>query len=767
MVPGNRQCDPETLAFPFKLIDTEAIKPASVLNLSDYILRPEEVTLLAKGLKFVPKPLKPTEEDIDLAFKEFSRRIKLTAFFDNPASVDKKEKQNLFLPKSEWLPPEKFIHFNIKEQLSELKNSLTKLNKKQKRTGLNLSKGEQKALKRLQRNKDIVLKPADKGSSVVVLNRANYIKEGYRQLDNPNHYKKIPDPIYPKVTNKLNSALDKILNRGLLTQKQHEYLKVPEQCRDRRFYMLPKIHKERNKWSDDYKTPPCRPIVSDCESDTYHISEYIDHFLYPLATQHPSYIRDTPDFLEKLSQIEIPPNCLLITLDVDSLYTNIDNKAGLESVRQTFQNNPDPKRPDVEILRLLLYSLKNNDFTFNNEWFLQISGTAMGKKFAPNYANIFMASWEKEALDKCSKQPLCYFRYLDDIFIIWQHSEADFNDFFNTLNNHHPTIKLKSTISSESISFLDVTIFKGENFRNNSRLDTKVYFKPTDTHELLHRTSYHPSHTFRGIVKSQILRFKRICSNIEDFHEACSILFATIRTRGYSYSALRKIKRDTLYSMKAGGYSKRCGKGRCKTCKHLKETNSVRDKNDAKIYLKHQLNCQSREIVYLIECSNCGIKYVGETTQKLKDRINQHRSDINRNQDTVVSEHFNQRCIGTKFLQVVPLEKVDRNVPAPYTVMGLLERGDLVRFYQREQYWIRKLNTLFPCGLNKRIEILPPIPFIVKYNDQAQNITKILKTIYGKIQERGGYNFWKRQLVVAFRKNPSLKDILVRAQLKD
>lgn len=61
--------------------------------------------------------------------------------------------------------------------------------------------------------------------------------------------------------------------------------------------------------------------------------------------------------------------------------------------------------PDVEVLRLLLTSLKTNDFIFHNEWYLQVGGTAMGKKFAPNYANIFMAQWEKEALGKCPKNP--------------------------------------------------------------------------------------------------------------------------------------------------------------------------------------------------------------------------------------------------------------------------------------------------------------------------------------------------------------------------
>ena len=57
-------------------------------------------------------------------------------------------------------------------------------------------------------------------------------------------------------------------------------------------------------------------------------------------------------------------------------------------------------------------------------------------------------------------------------------------------------------MSENSVSFLNVTIFKGKQFLEKGRLDTKVFFKPTDTHELLHKKSYHPPHTFKGIIKS-------------------------------------------------------------------------------------------------------------------------------------------------------------------------------------------------------------------------------------------------------------------------
>ena len=59
--------------------------------------------------------------------------------------------------------------------------------------------------------------------------------------------------------------------------------------------------------------------------------------------------------------------------------------------------------PTGLIFNLLSFSLKNNHFVFGNEWYLQIGRTSVGKKSAPIYANLFLAKWEKEALDKCPK----------------------------------------------------------------------------------------------------------------------------------------------------------------------------------------------------------------------------------------------------------------------------------------------------------------------------------------------------------------------------
>ena len=75
------------------------------------------------------------------------------------------------------------------------------------------------------------------------------------------------------------------------------------------------------------------------------------------------------------------------------------------------------------------------------------------------------------------------------------------------LNQAHPSIKFTADWSREKINFLDVQVIK-----EGDRLITDLFTKPTDTHQLLHRTSCHPGHTKKGVPYSQALRIRRICS---------------------------------------------------------------------------------------------------------------------------------------------------------------------------------------------------------------------------------------------------------------
>lgn len=164
-------------------------------------------------------------------------------------------------------------------------------------------------------------------------------------------------------------------------------------------------------------------------------------------------------------------------------------------------------------------NLTRNDFPFNFENVLQIHGTAMGKKLAPAYANMYMAHWE-HTFPKPDPSSLTVFRifgwHLWGLVTRSSYIQGVLGDSQCTPCHGHQ-IHYQSPFWTPQFFF---TPF----INGNKTLHTKIYFRNTDTLSLLHKTSYHPEHTFRGLIKSQLIRFYRICSFEHHFQEATQTL---------------------------------------------------------------------------------------------------------------------------------------------------------------------------------------------------------------------------------------------------
>ena len=129
----------------------------------------------------------------------------------------------------------------------------------------------------------------------------------------------------------------------------------------------------------------------------------------------------------------------------------------------------------------------------------------------------------------------------------------------------------------------------------------------------------------------------------------------------------------------------KCHRHRCHNCKYMKHTNAVTSRiTHSKHYIKQTINCNSKGVIYLIECSLCCAQYVGQTSRTLKTRISEHRSAISLKKPTSVSTHFNSPNHSLKNFTVCGLEKVT----------------DTSRLLERESFWIYTLRTAKPLGLN-------------------------------------------------------------------
>ena len=68
----------------------------------------------------------------------------------------------------------------------------------------------------------------------------------------------------------------------------------------------------------------------------------------------------------------------------------------------------------------------------------EVVGTAIGTKFSPPYCILFMVELEEEILRKAEFKLYLWWRYIDDIFFLWEHGEEKLKSFIDNINKMHP-----------------------------------------------------------------------------------------------------------------------------------------------------------------------------------------------------------------------------------------------------------------------------------------------------------------------------------------
>ena len=482
----------------------------NVVNVSRRNLTNDEISLLSKGLKFVPTTALIKEE-----LEAYGRKLRLMWHFRNDereVSYDPFKKNSKFDPKIKDAAIELYLS-RLEEEISLLDYKVGYSN---------LTKEERDVIFSLKNESSLIIKEPDKGSAVVVWDRDDYFRETKNQLNDKNVYEELTRNVEGPLEKIIKTVLKKIRDRRDISDSTLDYFLVnnPKLVR---FYLLPKIHKR-------LQNVPGRPVISNSGYYTENISAFLEFHLKPLAQKVKSYIKDTNDFLRKMATLPpLPDDIILCTIDVVGLYPNIPHDEGLIALRKSLESREDKTISTDSLMDLADCVFKNNIFEHNLSFFKQLRGTAVCTKMAPPYAIIFMGGLEERILQNCSFKPLVWWRYIDDIFLLWQYEEEKLKEFFDILNRYHPSIKFTSKYSRTRIDFLDVEIIKERN-----RLITDELVKSTDTHQYLHATSCHVYHSKKSIPYSQALRFNRICSENQFLDKRCNGLEEWLKNRGYN-----------------------------------------------------------------------------------------------------------------------------------------------------------------------------------------------------------------------------------------
>nr|XP_055053666.1 uncharacterized protein LOC129438772 isoform X1 [Misgurnus anguillicaudatus] len=433
-----------------------------------------------------------------------------------------------FRGKSTFIPPNK-RNASLDTYCRLVERDVTCLLEKKKEFKIhdNLTKEQRTALKALREDKSIVIQSADKGGAIVIMDRTAYDSEIQRQLNNTTFYRKLSHNPTQEFKQTIHKKLDVFLESGDISKPEHTFMTIKFPVTPV-LYTLPKIHKS-------YKDIPMgRPIVAAIGSLTENISAFVDYFLQPLVINLPSYVKDSMDFLKLLKSIELTDEpCLLVTMDIESLYTNVPFEGGLRA-SEFFLNLRPICRPSTScIVELIEIVLKSNFFLSGSDYYLQISGTSMGSKMAPSFASLYCGHFEHQVIFNEQRNPFLHKishwkRYIDDIFFIWKGSAEELSDFHNFINSNAQSLRFTIEQSAHEMNFLDILVYKERN-----TLGSTLYRKSTDRNSILHGESFHPITLKRGLPMAQFSRIRRICSKDQDFQVQATDLEKRLKQRLY------------------------------------------------------------------------------------------------------------------------------------------------------------------------------------------------------------------------------------------
>ncbi len=334
-----------------------------------------ENSLLQKGLGFAISQKKIPESELKVACEDFARKLVVRSLHPlKPATApEATTAKPPFKPNNFYFPEN--ANPKLQTCLHEFGFKVIQILRSAKPPPSNLTKPELQALKTLRQDESVLILPADKGNSTVMISRLDYVSKMATILDDPAHFRRIETNPTQKWEKKLNRFLFKgLFKTDLIEKRLYKFLRASD-ARTPQLYGLPKIHK---------KGVPLRPIVSAVRSFNYNTGKFLVWCLNPYMTSCDSYVRNSVDFADSLSKVK-PGYSRQVSFDVKSLFTNVPVKEAVDLAMEIILKDEDARfpLPANKLKQLFEFATSHCCFQFQEDFFLQIDGLSMGNPLAP------------------------------------------------------------------------------------------------------------------------------------------------------------------------------------------------------------------------------------------------------------------------------------------------------------------------------------------------------------------------------------------------
>jgi len=495
-------------------------------------------------------------------------------------------------------------------------------------------------LQNLKDDDSIVITRPDKGKGIVILNKTDYCNKISNILADSSKFKLLNVDLSSHLL-KLEDKLNRLLRPIKETINEATYNSIlASGSRPGCLYGLPKVHKTGT---------PLRPIVSSINTFNYNLAKFLVKIIEPLTTNEYT-TANTLEFVNEIKQLNIDDSTIMASFDVESLFTNVPLSETTQIITDTTS--------DESLLHFglnkkqfnsfLNVATRDSVFSFDNQLYTQIDGVAMGSPLGPSYANTFLCHHERNWLNNCPDhfKPIFYKRYVDDTFLLFK-QQSHIEQFLSYLNEQHPNIKFTCETEKENkLSFLDALISK-----ENGRLSTSVYRKPTFTGLGMNYLSFTPLKYKINSITTLINRAFNICSTWIQFDDEIKFLVNYFNSNGFPDNIFYKTLRSFLDNKLSpptkiltahketkfiklpylGDISFTIRKQLREILKHsfpqisfnivLVNHYSINSLFRKRMPLPSEL-CSN--IVYIFNCPRCNARYIGSSTRWLKHRTLEH-----------------------------------------------------------------------------------------------------------------------------------------------
>jgi len=317
----------------------------TIYNLSSRTLNSAEERVLSRGLKYGICNKKVDTYELLARFEELAQSLHKLEINNNEQELKASlNSTNNFLQKLQAMS---FEFISLANQSVD-----------------NLNEKEHQALNNLAKDKTIVLSKADKGNAVVIQDRTEYLEKMHSILNTNGKFNKLNGDCTRSRENRLQNYLRTIKNKDRMQVITEEVYKRILPCGSKAgvLYGLPKIHKKEN---------PLRPIISAVKTYNYDLAKYLVKILTPLIKGNAQVIKDTYDFVNKVSRLNLGEDKYIVSFDVESLFTNIPTIETIEiTLKLAFPRNTKFFHgiSKSELRKLLTICTQESHFQFDGEF---------------------------------------------------------------------------------------------------------------------------------------------------------------------------------------------------------------------------------------------------------------------------------------------------------------------------------------------------------------------------------------------------------------